>query len=89
MIANEHLFPNLEVTVPSETITAMEALKKFQENPRVKNVRLITYADCCPVCASFEGTYEKEKAPSLPIEGCSHPNGCRCFYEPMLTIIYP
>jgi hypothetical protein len=72
-----------------EKTAAMEALKKFRENPRVKSVRLITYADCCPVCASFEGTYTKEEAPSLPIEGCSHPNGCRCFYEPMLTIIYP
>ena len=69
--------------------SANEALKKFQENPRVKNVRLIVAADCCPACSAFEGTYEKENAPQLPIEGCSHPNGCRCFYEPMLTTIYP
>jgi hypothetical protein len=65
------------------------ALQKFQENPRVKNVRLIVSADCCQTCSELEGTYEKNNAPSLPIEGCSHPNGCRCFYEPMLNIIYP
>lgn len=71
------------------TDAACNALKHFQENPRVKNIRLITYEDCCPVCASFEGTYQKDEVPSLPIEGCSHPNGCRCFYEPMLNAIYP
>jgi hypothetical protein len=75
--------------VNSEKSDAMKALEKFRKNPRVKNIRLIVSADSCPVCASFEGTYEKEEAPSLPIEGCSHPNGCRCFYEPMLKIIYP
>lgn len=66
-----------------------QALKKFQENPRVKNIRLIVAADCCPICAAYEGTYPKDEVPELPIEGCSHPKGCRCFYEPMLTVIYP
>ena len=65
------------------------ALKKFQENERVKNVRLIVAEDCCPVCAAQAGTYDKKDAPVLPVEGCSHPKGCRCFYEPMLTVIYP
>jgi hypothetical protein len=73
----------------SDNKTAIEALKKFQQNPRVIHIRLITHADCCPVCASHEGTYEKNCVPSLPIEGCSHPGGCRCFYEPMLNTIYP
>jgi hypothetical protein len=27
--------------------------------------------------------------PELPVRGCSHKNGCRCFYEPFLTDIYP
>jgi hypothetical protein len=65
------------------------AIKNFIENPRVINIRLVVGADCCPVCAAHEGTYPKDGAPQLPIEGCSHPNGCRCFYEPMLNIIYP
>ncbi len=65
------------------------SLKKFQENPRVRDVRLIVSADACPVCAAHEGTYEKNEAPSLPLEGCSHPQGCRCFYEPMLNELYP
>jgi hypothetical protein len=65
------------------------ALRKFQDNDRVKNVRLMVAGDCCPVCTAHEGTYDKHEAPLLPIEGCSHPKGCRCFYEPMLTEIYP
>jgi hypothetical protein len=65
------------------------ALKKFQKNDRVLNVRLMVSGDCCPVCTAYEGTYDKNEAPSLPIEGCSHPKGCRCFYEPLLSTIYP
>ena len=79
---------------PAETkfdkiIPQNTALMKFQKNERVKNVRLIVSEDCCPVCAAHEGTYDKHEAPLFPIEGCSHPKGCRCFYEPMLTAIYP
>jgi hypothetical protein len=75
--------------VETETYPPNIALRKFQTNPRVRDVRLMVAADCCPVCAAHERTYAKEEAPMLPIEGCSHPNGCRCFYEPMLTEIYP
>ncbi len=67
----------------------VQALKKLQENPRVISIRLIVAADACPVCTAHQGTYEKFATPSLPLEGCSHPNGCRCFYEPMLNTIYP
>ena len=74
---------------PDEILTPKRALLKFQENERVKNVRLIVGGDCCPVCAAHEGTYDKFDAPNIPIEGCSHPKGCRCFYEPLLTSIYP
>lgn len=65
------------------------AIKRFRANPRVKNIRLVVAHDCCPACREMEGTYDKELAPGLPVEGCSHALGCRCFYEPMLTEIYP
>jgi hypothetical protein len=68
---------------------AAAALKKFQANPRVQSVRLVVPGDACPACLALEGTYSKDQAPALPVEGCSEPNGCRCFYEPMLTEIYP
>ena len=76
--------PKLDETYPPNA-----ALKKFQENERVIHVRLIVSADCCPVCDAHAATYDKFEAPPLPVEGCSHPKGCRCFYEPLLNIIYP
>jgi hypothetical protein len=64
-------------------------LKKYQKNPRVQLLRIAASADCCPACRKVEGNYENEKAPILPVVGCSHENGCRCFYEPILTEIFP
>ena len=72
-----------------EFSTTAAALKKFQGNHRVKNVRLVVSANCCPACREVEGTYDKTNPPRLPVEGCSHALGCRCFYEPMLNDIYP
>jgi hypothetical protein len=64
-------------------------LRKFQENPRVFAVHLIVHEDACPVCQELAGTYPKDQAPRLPAEGCSHPQGCRCFYQPLLEEIFP
>ena len=66
--------------------------KKALEN--IKNglatkVRIMVYHDCCPVCRATEGAYEFDEAPELPLEGCSHPNGCRCFYAPVLDMFGP
>lgn len=69
--------------------TTAVSLQKFRDNPRVKNLRLVVAHDSCPACQALEGTYTKDKTPTLPVEGCSHTNGCRCFFEPMLDEIYP
>jgi len=73
----------------SEFSNTSVALKRLQTNKRVKNIRLVVAHDCCPACHEIEGTYDKQQAPKLPVEGCSHGLGCRCFYEPMLDEIYP
>jgi hypothetical protein len=65
------------------------ALKRFQTNPRVLKVRIMVMHDCCPACREAEGAYKKEDVPRLPVEGCSHNLGCRCFYQPQLDDIYP
>jgi predicted amidophosphoribosyltransferase len=65
------------------------ALAKLLKNPRVSRVRLIVASDACPACRAMEGDYKKDQVPELPVRGCSHPSGCRCFYEPFLTDIYP
>jgi hypothetical protein len=73
----------------SEWSESAVALKKLQGNPRVIYVRVSVAYDCCPACRQVEGAYAKEKTPKLPVEGCSHENGCRCFYQPVLEVIYP
>ncbi len=79
---------NCEADLREFSTTAV-ALAKFKANPRVKNVRLVVAHDCCPACREVEGTYDKNEVPTLPVEGCSHNLGCRCFFEPMLNEIYP
>ena len=67
----------------------MLALERLRANDRVSLIRVSVGDDCCPVCAEAQGAYPKSEAPIIPIEGCSHAQGCRCFYEPVLTEIYP
>ncbi len=73
----------------SEWSATSQALKKFINNPRVRLVRISVAGDACPECYQVQGAYPKDAVPRLPIEGCSHEHGCRCFYEPVLDEIYP
>lgn len=73
----------------SEFSSTAVARKKYQENPRVNNIRLVIAANACPACREVEGTYDKDSIPELPVKGCSHNLGCRCYYEPTLNNIYP
>jgi hypothetical protein len=65
------------------SLTAV-ALKRMQENPRVRAVRISIAGDACSHCYELMKTYPKNKVPVLPHRGCSHGNGCRCMYEPVL-----
>jgi hypothetical protein len=69
--------------------TTAVALAKLRANDRVSRIRVIVADDACPSCRAAEAEYPKDKAPALPTRGCSHPLGCRCFYEPALAEIYP
>lgn len=80
--------PNCGADLAEWSVTAA-SLKQFQQNPRVLYVRIMVYHNCCPACRQVEGAYAKESVPPLPIEGCSHPSGCRCFYQPVLDEVYP
>lgn len=73
----------------AELSTTAQALRKFQENPRVNAVNVIVSADACPLCQDISGTYPKDQVPNLPVEGCSCDNGCHCFYQPLLEEIFP
>ena len=64
------------------------ALKKIKEGLATK-VRILAGAHACPVCTALEGVYEFDEVPELPHEGCSHVDGCRCFYAPVLDRFGP
>ena len=69
----------------SEFSATAVALKRMQANPRISGIRLTVAYDACPHCYELLNTYPKNKVPHLPHEGCSHENGCRCFFEPVLA----
>lgn len=73
----------------SEHSARAVALAKMHSNPRVSRIRVRIAADACPACCELEGEYPKDEVPKLPVDGCSHPGGCRCFYEPFLMDIIP
>jgi hypothetical protein len=68
----------------SEFSATAVALKHMKDNPRIKAIRVTVAHDACPHCYELLKTYPKDEAPILPHLGCSHENGCRCFYEPVL-----
>lgn len=65
------------------------ALKRIKENLRISYVRIAVSDNCCPACIEAEGAYAKDEAPFLPVEGCSHNLGCRCYYQPVLETLFP
>lgn len=74
-----------DVTKRAEQKKALENIK----NGLATRVRIMANHDCCPVCRALSGAYEFDEAPELPLEGCSHPDGCRCFYAPVLDMFGP
>ena len=68
----------------SDFSTRAVALKQMIANPRIKAIRVTVADDACSHCYELLMTYPKDKVPVLPHQGCSHENGCRCFYEPVL-----
>jgi hypothetical protein len=68
---------------------ARSALERMQENSRVSQILLSVPEDACQACRDIAGTYPKDSVPDIPMEYCSHPKGCRSFYQPFLTDIFP
>jgi hypothetical protein len=83
-------FPGLTPEAVADRMAkAEEALQRMQENPRISKVVVSVPADACPTCLELFGTYPKDQAPKLPMDACTHPLGCRSFYQPFLEEIYP
>ena len=80
--------PECGAASPPKSEQAME-LKSILANTRARAIRIQVAHDACPACAETMGTYEKGLVPTLPVESCSHENGCRCHYSPILDEIFP
>jgi hypothetical protein len=80
--------PSCGASLP-ENSTLGISLKRMRENQRVSAIQVSVAGDACPGCQTLQGTYSKEAAPLLPHPGCSHGTGCRCYYEPVLTEVFP
>jgi hypothetical protein len=65
------------------------ALDRIRQGQVATKVRILANHDCCPVCRALEGAYDFDQVPELPLEGCSHPSGCRCMYAPVLDRFGP
>lgn len=81
--ANECSHCKSTLVVSSQTA---KALKRLRNNPDVTAIRLSGHPDACPACNNVLKTYSNDDVPVLPNAGCSHANGCRCFYEPISPV---
>lgn len=54
----------------------------------IDGVALVAFdATACPAClAVADQLYLPTRLPPLPVEGCTRPGGCRCRYEPSVTV---
>jgi hypothetical protein len=64
---------------------------RFQElylDGTIDGVALVAAdSNACPSCLAIsDRSYLPSGLPPLPIEGCSRPGGCRCRYEPNVTV---
>ena len=78
----------MDKTLDQQRAEHKAALEKIRSGLSTK-VRILTNRDCCPVCQTMDGVYAFDDVPELPIEGCSHPDGCRCYYAPVLDRFGP
>jgi hypothetical protein len=80
--------PNCKADLQKFSVNSV-ALAKLRENPRVRAITVSVSGTACPACMAVQGTYKKEDVPTLPVTGCSEPQGCTCSYQPVLSEIFP
>jgi hypothetical protein len=69
----------------AEQKAALEKIRKVLAT----RVRILVAPDACPVCRAFEGAYDFDDIPELPLEGCSRVGGCNAVYAPVLDLYGP
>ncbi len=76
---------NTDTKRRAEQRAALERIR----NGLATRVRILVAADACPVCRAYEGAYDFDDVPELPLEGCSRPDGCNAVYAPVLDLYGP
>jgi len=76
------------ITDEMRRVEQKAALERIR-NGLATRVRILVAPDACPVCRAFEGAYELDEVPELPLEGCSNPGGCNAVYAPVLDLYGP
>ena len=62
-----------------------EELQGYSEQEFVTRVEIMCNDDSCQACkAAAKRKYTLKNAPLLPVDGCTHENGCRCCYTPIV-----
>lgn len=77
-----------EITDEERRAQQKAALERIRAGLATR-VRILVAPDACPVCRAFEGAYDFEDEPELPLEGCSRPGGCNAVYAPVLDLYGP
>lgn len=77
-----------EITDEERRAQQKAALERIRAGLATR-VRILVAPDACPVCRAFEGAYDFEDVPELPLEGCSRPGGCNAVYAPVLDLYGP
>lgn len=85
----QHLNLPGDTTIKRQPIAYLRLLESFAANAITANeagddnLSIYTCNDdhVCSVCQSAaKKTYTRKNAPTLPHQGCTNPDGCRCFY---------
>lgn len=77
-----------EITDEVRRAEQKAALEKIRQGLATR-VRILVAPDACPVCRAFEGAYDFDEIPELPLEGCSRVGGCNAVYAPVLDLYGP
>jgi MoaA/NifB/PqqE/SkfB family radical SAM enzyme len=52
----------------------------------IHGIRIVSAPDSCSSCQRLAGkVYQPDETPVIPIQECSHPQGCRCVYSPLMS----
>lgn len=76
--------PSMNVSYEKSAAEHRKMYENIRDGGVATGVRIMGSHDSCPACKAIHGAYKFGEEPELPIEGCSHPHGCRCHYQPVL-----